>query len=98
MCDPPLVFAILEVLTLLRRACENEFVDEYNPTYEFYSDRTGITLQLTDSYTVRNEILGQLHRNATNWFELALGRAPVELQSTLQVWLISALGQDRSKN
>lgn len=28
MCDPPLVFAILEVLTLLRRACENEFVDE----------------------------------------------------------------------
>ena len=28
MCDPPLVFAILEVLTLLRRACENEFLDE----------------------------------------------------------------------
>ncbi|KAJ7709476.1 hypothetical protein B0H17DRAFT_1155491 [Mycena rosella] len=84
MCDPPLVFAILEVLTLLRRACENEFTDEYNPTYEFYSDRTGITLQLTDSYAVRNEILGQLHRNANNWFELALGRAPVELQSTLQ--------------
>ncbi|KAF7338006.1 hypothetical protein MVEN_02024500 [Mycena venus] len=87
MCDPPLVFAILEVLTLLRRACENEFIDEYNPTYEFYSDRTGITLQLTDSYTVRNEILGQLHRNANNWFELALGRAPVELQSTLQKYL-----------
>ncbi|KAJ7286212.1 hypothetical protein C8J57DRAFT_1496884 [Mycena rebaudengoi] len=87
MCDPPLVFAILEVLTLLRRACENEFTDEYNPTYEFYSDRTGITLQLTDSYAVRNEILGQLHRNANNWFVLALGRAPVELQSTLQKYL-----------
>lgn len=28
MCDPPLVFAILEVLTLLRGACENEFNDE----------------------------------------------------------------------
>lgn len=28
MCDPPLVFAILETLTLLRRACENEFLDE----------------------------------------------------------------------
>src|SRR3984885_5484905 len=28
MCDPPLVYAILEVLTLLRRACENEFMDE----------------------------------------------------------------------
>jgi phosphatidylinositol 4-kinase len=28
MCDPPLVFAILDVLTLLRRGCENEFTDE----------------------------------------------------------------------
>jgi hypothetical protein len=31
MCDPPLVFAILEVLTLLGRACENEFTDEVSP-------------------------------------------------------------------
>jgi phosphatidylinositol 4-kinase len=30
LCDPPLVFAILEVLTLLRRACDNEFTDEVN--------------------------------------------------------------------
>lgn len=28
LCDPPLVFAILEVLTLLRRSCENELIDE----------------------------------------------------------------------
>ena len=27
-CDPPLVFAILETLTLLRRSRENEFLDE----------------------------------------------------------------------
>ncbi|KII89099.1 hypothetical protein PLICRDRAFT_698221 [Plicaturopsis crispa FD-325 SS-3] len=94
MCDPPLVFAILEVLTLLRNACDNEFTDEYNPVYEFHSDRTGITLQLTDSYLVRGEILAQLHRNANSWFELALGRAPVELQSTLQKYL--ALSQSSS--
>jgi len=104
MCDPILVFAILEVLTLLQRSCENEYIDEvclrvptkpitilinkcfqYNPVYEFHSDRSGVTLQLTDSYQVRNEILGQLKRNANTWFELALGRAPMELQSTLQV-------------
>lgn len=28
MCDAPLVCAILEVLTLLRNACEGEFTDE----------------------------------------------------------------------
>ncbi|KAJ8087995.1 phosphatidylinositol-4- kinase [Marasmius tenuissimus] len=87
MCDPRLVFAILETLTLLRIACENEFVDEFNPVHEFESDRTDITLQLTDSYEIRNEILGQLQRNANAWFELALGRAPIEFQSTLQKYL-----------
>ncbi|EDR14914.1 uncharacterized protein LACBIDRAFT_187897 [Laccaria bicolor S238N-H82] len=86
-CDPLLVFTILEVLTLLQRSCENEFVDEYNPVYEYYSDRSNVTLQLTDSYQIRNEILGQLKRNAVTWFELALGRAPMELQSTLQKYL-----------
>ncbi len=34
MCDPPLVFAILEVLTLLRQATENEFLDEVWVWYE----------------------------------------------------------------
>lgn len=28
MCDATLVYAILEVLTLLRRACEGEYTDE----------------------------------------------------------------------
>ncbi|KAF8891248.1 hypothetical protein BD779DRAFT_1514119 [Infundibulicybe gibba] len=87
MCDPPLVFAILETLTLLGRSCENEFLDEFNPIHEFHSDRTDITLELTDSYEIRNDILGQLHRNSHGWLELALGRAPVELQSTLQKYL-----------
>ncbi|KAI9508312.1 hypothetical protein F5148DRAFT_1275830 [Russula earlei] len=87
MCDPPLVFSILEVLTLLRRSCEGEFVDEYNPVYEFHSDRVAITLQLPDDYKIRDEILVNLQRNSSRWFELALSRAPMELQSTLQKYL-----------
>jgi phosphatidylinositol 4-kinase A len=42
-------------------------------------------LQLSDDYKTRNDIMGQLYRNANSWFELALTRAPIELQSTLQV-------------
>ncbi|CAG7846286.1 Phosphatidylinositol 4-kinase stt4 Short=PI4-kinase; Short=PtdIns-4-kinase [Serendipita indica DSM 11827] len=87
MCDAPLVCAILEVLTLLRRACEGEFTDEYNPQHEFKSTRSNILLELTGSYTVRNEILGQLHRNAVNWLSLGINRAPVEVQATLQKYL-----------
>lgn len=44
-----------------------------------------LTLELTDDYTARNAMLSQLLRDATAWFELALGRAPVELHATLQV-------------
>jgi phosphatidylinositol 4-kinase len=36
MCDPPLVFSILEVLTLLRRSCEGEYVDEVRPQLLFH--------------------------------------------------------------
>ncbi|KAG6828586.1 hypothetical protein H0H92_007376 [Tricholoma furcatifolium] len=87
MCDPPFVSSILEVLTLLRQSCENEFLDEYNPVYEFHSERSGITLQMTDNYERRNDILEQLYHHANRWFELALARAPIELQSTLQKYL-----------
>lgn len=89
LCDPALVFAILEVLTLLRRACEGQATDEYNPVYEFYSSRADIRLQLVDSYAIRDEILTQLYRNVQMWFRLALSRAPVEFQSTLQKYLSS---------
>lgn len=44
-----------------------------------------LTLQLTDDYSARNQMLTQLQKDANNWFELALGRAPVELHATLQV-------------
>ena len=46
-----------------------------------------LTLQLTDDYTARNDMLSQLLRDSNAWFELALGRAPVELHATLQVSL-----------
>lgn len=44
-----------------------------------------ITLQLPDDYKTRDEILVNLQRNSGQWFELGLSRAPMELQSTLQV-------------
>jgi phosphatidylinositol 4-kinase A len=33
ICGDPLVFAILEVLTILQRACEGEFTDEVQLTF-----------------------------------------------------------------
>ncbi|KAG9016282.1 phosphatidylinositol-4- kinase [Tulasnella sp. 427] len=87
MCDEALVCAILEVLTLLRKACEGEFTDEYSPQPEFISERAGIKLQLTDNYRTRNEMLASLTKSAESWFNLAILRAPIELQVILQSYL-----------
>ena len=48
MCDPPLVFAILEVLTLLRRATENEYFDEVR----FYTTGVNVAGWLTVTFVV----------------------------------------------
>ncbi|KAG8958845.1 phosphatidylinositol-4- kinase, partial [Tulasnella sp. 425] len=87
MCDESLVCAILEVLTLLRKACEGEFTDEYSPQPEFTSERAEIRLQLTDNYRIRNEMLASLTKSAESWFGLAVLRAPMELQVILQNYL-----------
>ncbi|QRV86070.1 phosphatidylinositol 3- and 4-kinase [Ceratobasidium sp. AG-Ba] len=87
LCDPPFVVAILEVLTLMHRACEAEFTDEYTPQYEYRSARADIKLELSDSYASRNEILSQLYKHANKWLEAATARAPIEIQATLQNYL-----------
>ncbi|KAI5120463.1 hypothetical protein M0805_006483 [Coniferiporia weirii] len=89
MYDPPLVYAILDVLSMLRGACEGEFTDEFDPVYRFRSELSGIELELSDSYRTRNDILLSLHTNADTWFSLALARAPIELQATLQNYLVA---------
>ncbi len=65
--------------------CLAQPTSKYNPVYELHSDRVDITLQLPDDYKIRDEILLNLQRNSAKWLELALSRAPMELQSTLQV-------------
>ncbi|KAG1787205.1 uncharacterized protein HD556DRAFT_1530622 [Suillus plorans] len=67
MCYPPLAYAILEPLTLLRHAGENEFTGEYNPVYEFHSECTSIAPQLTDDY----KAFGPVHRQLSSLCSLS---------------------------
>jgi hypothetical protein len=47
-----------------------------------------IVIELGDSYAVRKELLALLYKNAQSWFGLAIARAPMEVQVTLQVGLL----------
>ncbi|GMK56681.1 hypothetical protein CspeluHIS016_0305210 [Cutaneotrichosporon spelunceum] len=87
MCDRNVVFTLLEILTLMRRSCEMQYTDEYSPVHEFHSDKLDLTLVLTDDYAVRNDTTTQLYSVAQRWLTLAISRAPLEVQSTLQSYL-----------
>lgn len=58
---------------------------QYNPSHHFTSTRSNLTIELTDSYATRNEILVSLHKNANHWLTLGIVRAPIEVRRTLQV-------------
>lgn len=87
MCDRQIVFTVLEILTLMRRSCEEEYTDEYSSTYTFKSERVDLELCLTDDYEVRKEVLTKLYASAKVWLSLAIARAPIEMQSILQYYL-----------
>ena len=48
-----------------------------------------LSLQLTDDYAVRNEITSQLYGVTKNWLTLAISKAPIEVQSYLQVYQLA---------
>jgi phosphatidylinositol 4-kinase len=85
MCSADMVFALLEVLTIMRNSCEEEYTDEYSPIYEHRSEKIDLRLELSDSFTVRNEITTQLYGYARTWLTSAISRAPIEVQTILQV-------------
>lgn len=87
LCDTRVLFVYLECLDLLYKSCEGQLIDEYAPVYQFHSPTADIHLELSDSYTYRNEILSQLYEKGRKWLSLALARAPVEIQGALQKYI-----------
>lgn len=87
LCDQDVVFALLEILTLLRHACEGQYRDEFSPIYHFHSERANLAFELSDSYVQREEILTNFLQRTRNYLTMTLSRAPVELQSILQRYL-----------
>lgn len=92
MCSSKLVVLVLEILTLLRQACEAQFTDEYMPVYHFVSDRAGIAFDLGDDYVQREEILRSFLKHARKYLQMALTLAPIELKSLLEEYVSNIHG------
>ncbi|KAK4703422.1 phosphatidylinositol 4-kinase A, partial [Phenoliferia sp. Uapishka_3] len=89
ICEATVITSVLELLTVVRKACQAEFTDEYTPVYSFHSIRGGFSLTLPDDYQVRSTVLSELHQCAKVWLKSGISRAPFEMQGLLQVWTAS---------
>ncbi|CAG8438698.1 9725_t:CDS:10 [Diversispora eburnea] len=87
LCDKKLLFLLLELIELVWQSCEAEYENEYSPIYTFTSIKVGVTLNLTDSYTYRREMLSRLCENSKKWLSIAMARAPSEIRGLLEDYL-----------
>ncbi|BGO97504.1 Phosphatidylinositol 4-kinase STT4 [Rhodotorula toruloides] len=87
VCNLGVVTVMLELLTVLRRACLDEFTDEYTPSFEFHSTRGNFTITLSDDYPLRNRILRNLHEHVRSWLKKGITRSPLEMQGLLQEYV-----------
>ncbi|GAA5971211.1 hypothetical protein JCM21900_000619 [Sporobolomyces salmonicolor] len=90
VCNEEVVGVMLELLTVLRRACLAEFIDEYTPVYHFHSAYSDFSVSLSDDYSMRNRILRELHQYVRVWLKAGLTRSPLEMQGLLQEYIEGA--------
>ncbi|GAA96782.1 uncharacterized protein L969DRAFT_97129 [Mixia osmundae IAM 14324] len=87
LCDLTTVTTLLELLTLLRHACEAQYENTYRPRYSYHSRRADLTLELPDNYAIREQVLTDYYKHARAWLVTVLARAPIEMQGILQVYV-----------
>lgn len=88
-CDSQFIVTLLETLTLVRDACEDEYANEYAPRLTYESQRGVVRITISDDYRLRNIILADLHRHARMWLTNALSTSPLEMMGLLQNYLDS---------
>ncbi|GAA5933147.1 1-phosphatidylinositol 4-kinase STT4 [Sporobolomyces koalae] len=83
--EKAVVTTMLELLTVLRRSCFSEFLDEYTPTYTFSTAHVSLTLP--DDYPLRQRILRDLHSNVRAWLKTGLTRSPEAMKGLLMHYI-----------
>ena len=87
LCHRSSLFALLELLTLMWTSCLEAETDLYEPRSIFRSNRSDVTLELSDDYNFRRRTLNNLSRRARVWVGHAVDLAPWDVKGLLQTYL-----------
>lgn len=84
LCHPKSLFALFDLLTLLYDSVVDAEINQYEPTFTYIAKKTGIQLNLPDSYTWRLETFSRLHEKAKSWLKLLLLKCGTDTKSLIQ--------------
>lgn len=90
LCHASSLFALFDLLTLLYDSVVDSEINQYNPTFLFIAEKTGIQLKLPDSYTWRNETFHRFHDKARSWLKFLLLKCNHDTKSLIQAYVSEA--------
>ncbi|EPY49472.1 phosphatidylinositol kinase [Schizosaccharomyces cryophilus OY26] len=82
-----ILYSILELLTLLWKARNEECHNQYIPKLQYCSPKLKLTIVLSDIYDVRERVLSEFKSNATDWITVSSKSIPRPLKNLLQSYL-----------
>lgn len=98
LCHHRSLFALFDLLTLLYDSVMDAEVSQYEPTFAYTAKKTGIQLNLPDSYVWRETTFKRFHEKAKHWTTLLLAKCNFDTKSLIQAYvsdpegLLSKLG------
>lgn len=87
LCHHKSLFALFDLLTLLYDSVVDAEIKQYNPTFVFRAPKTGITLNLPDSYDWRYSTFTKFQTEAKQWVKLILLKCKFDSKSLIQAYI-----------
>ncbi|KAF2169090.1 hypothetical protein M409DRAFT_21101 [Zasmidium cellare ATCC 36951] len=81
------IFALLELLTLMWKACLDTETDEYAWKSHYSSSKGNVSVQLSDDVKFRQQTLASFHQRCRSWVARAIEVAPLDVKGILQAYL-----------
>lgn len=87
LCQKASLFALLELLTLMWKACLDSETDEYTWRSHYSSFKGNVSVQLSDDFSYRKSTLSSFHQRCRLWVAKAIDLAPLDVKGLLQAYL-----------
>ncbi|KXT09093.1 hypothetical protein AC579_5298 [Pseudocercospora musae] len=87
LCQKASLFALLELLSLMWKACLDTETDEYAFKSYYSSAKGNVNIQVSDDAHFRQQTLNNFHQRCRVWVAKAIDVSPLDVKGMLQAYL-----------